>query len=220
MAQKKYTVADTGPRIDEFLNKILNLAGFQLAFTVAEGETPHPDFENPDLMVRFTGADIDLLLGNKAELLLALEQLTMEAIGMAPEEHSRICFDANDRRILRIEELRMSAQAASERVKKSRQPFHFSPMNSRERRILHLALRDETDVRSESVGEGPIRQVVIVPAEMKTLPEPVIPPKPRPELDSTGGRPGGFRGRGGRDGDRRGGPPSRGGPRGPRRDHR
>ena len=220
MAQKKYTVADTGPRIEEFLKQVLKLAGFQLAFTVAEGETPHPDFENPDLMVRFTGADVDLLLGNKAELLLALEQLTMEAIGMAPEEHSRICFDANDRRILRIEELRMSAQAASDRVKKSRQPFHFSPMNSRERRILHLALRDETDVRSESVGEGHIRQVVIVPAEMKTLPEPVIPPKPRPELDSTGGRPGGFRGRGGRDGDRRGGPPSRGGPRGPRRDHR
>ena len=221
MAQKKYTVAETGPRIEEFLNHVFKLAGFQLSFTVAEGETPHPDFENPDLMVRFTGPDVDLLLSNKAELLLALEQLTMEAIGMAPEEHSRICFDANDRRILRIEELRMSAQAACERVKKSRQPFHFSPMNSRERRILHLALRDETDVRSESVGEGPIRQVVIVPAEMKTLPEPVIPPKPRPELDSTGGRPG-FRdrGRGGRDGDRRGGPPSRGGPRGPRRDFR
>jgi len=220
LAQKKYTVSETGPRIEEFLKNVFKLAGFQLAFTVAEGETPHPDFENPDLMVRFTGADVDLLLSNKAELLLALEQLTMEAIGMAPEEHSRICFDANDRRILRIEELRMSAQAASDRVKKSRQPFHFSPMNSRERRILHLALRDETDVRSESVGEGPIRQVVIVPAEMKTLPEPVIPPKPRPELDSTGGRPGGFRGRGGREGDRRGGPPSRGGPRGPRRDHR
>jgi len=222
LAQKKYTVSETGPRIEEFLKQVFKLAGFQLSFAVAEGETPHPDFENPDLMVRFTGPDVDLLLSNKAELLLALEQLTMEAIGMAPEEHSRICFDANDRRILRIEELRMSAQAACERVKKSRQPFHFSPMNSRERRILHLALRDETDVRSESVGEGPIRQVVIVPAEMKTLPEPVIPPKPRPELDSTGGRPGGFRDRvrGGRDGDRRGGPPSRGGPRGPRRDFR
>jgi spoIIIJ-associated protein len=220
LAQKKYTVADTGPRIEQFLNHILKLAGFQLAFTVAEGETPHPDFENPDLMVRFTGVDVDLLLGNKAELLLALEHLTMEAIGMASEEHSRICFDANDRRILRIAELRMSAQTAAERVKKSRQPFHFSPMNSRERRILHLALRDETDVRSESVGEGPIRQVVIVPAELKTLPEPVIPPRPRPEMDSTGGRPG-FRdrGRGGRDGDRRGGPP-RGGSRGPRRDFR
>ena len=221
MAHKKYTLAETGPRIEDFLKHVCKLAGFSLQFAVAEGETPHPDFENPDLMVRFTGADVDLLLSNKAELLLALEQLTMEAIGMAPEEHSRICFDANDRRILRIAELRMSAEAAAERVKKSRQPFHFSPMNSRERRILHLALRDDTDVRSESVGEGPIRQVVIVPAEMKTLPEPVIPPRPRPESDS-GGRPG-FRdrGRGGRDGDRRGGGPPRFGRRddrgGPRR---
>ena len=204
---KKYTVAETGPRIEQFLKQIHALAGFDLAFTVAEGQTPHPDFENPDLVVRFTGRDVDLLLSNKAELLLALEQLTMEALGMASDDHSRICFDANDRRILRIEELRMSAQAAAERVRKTHAPFHFSPMNSRERRILHLALRNAEDVRSESVGEGPIRQVVIVPSDMTTLPEPVIPPRPRPEDD--GGR-GGFRGRGGRPGDRgdrRGGPP-------------
>jgi spoIIIJ-associated protein len=225
LAQKKYTAAEAGPRIEEFLNQVIELAGFSFAFAVSEGETPHPDFENPDIMVRFTGEDVDVLLQNKAELLLALEHLTMEAIGMPPEDHSKICFDANDRRVLRISELRMSAQAAAERVRKSRMPFHFSPMNSRERRVLHLALRDEPDVRSESVGEGPIRQVVIVPADMKTLPEPVIPPRPRPESDS--GRPG-FRDRGrgggfgGRGGDRRGG--SRGGPggdrRGPRRDHR
>ena len=127
---------------------------------------------------------MDLLLANKAELLLAIEQLTTEALGMAPEEHSLLCFDANDHRMLRIQELRMSAQAAAERVKKSRMPFHFSPMNSRERRILHLSLRDETEVRSESVGEGPIRQVVVVPADLKVLPEPIRPPRPRPEEDS------------------------------------
>src|SRR5439155_12646497 len=132
---------DAGPKIDEFLKRIFRLAGFSLDFSISEGETLHADFENPDLLVRFTGQDVDLLLSNKAELLLALEQLTMEALGAAPEEHSRVCFDANDYRVLRIEELRMSAMAAAERVKKSRMPFHFSPMNSRERRILHLALR-------------------------------------------------------------------------------
>jgi spoIIIJ-associated protein len=222
LAEEKYTVAEVGPDIEDFLDDVIELAGFSLDFKVSEGETPHPDFENPDIMVRFTGEDVDLLLANKAELLLALEHLTMEAIGMAPEDHSKICFDANDRRVLRITELRMSAQTAAERVRKSRMPFHFSPMNSRERRVLHLALRDEPDVRSESVGEGPIRQVVIVPADMKTLPEPVIPPRPRPESDS--GRPG-FRDRG------RGGPgrgpgggrgrgPGGGRDRGPRRDHR
>lgn len=210
MADKKQTLAEAGPRIHQFLDKTIQLAGFTLNYQVSEGETLHPDFENPDLIVRFSGEDVDLLLGNKAELLLALEQLTMEALGMAPEEHSRICFDANDHRMLRIQELRMSAQAAAERVKKTRIPFHFSPMNSRERRVLHLALRDETEVRSESVGEGPIRQVVVVPADMKTLPEPIRPPRPRPEPPpGDRDRRGGFRG--GRGGDRRGGPPGRGG---------
>ena len=225
MAEKRYTLAAEGPRIEQFLDKVCKLAGFSLKYVVSEGETPHPDFENPDLMVRFSGADVELLLGNKAELLLAFEQLTMEALGMSPEEHSRLCFDANDHRILRIEELRVSALTAAERVKKTRQPFHFSPMSSRERRIVHLALRGETDVRSESVGEGPIRQVVVVPAEMKILPEPIRPPRPRPEWDASGGRPGrpgGFGGRGGGGGRaRRGGGGDRGGdrggPRGPRR---
>jgi spoIIIJ-associated protein len=206
LAPRKYTLAEAGPRIEKFLKSTFALGGFSLNFAVSEGETPHPDFENPDLLVRFTGPDVELLLANKAELLLALEQLTMEAIGLAAEEHSRICFDVNDHRILRIEELRMSALAAAERVKKTRVPFHFSPMNSRERRILHLALRDETEVRSESVGEGPIRQVVIVPADMKTLPEPIRPPRPRPEGPPSG-RPSRF-------GDR--GRDRRDGPRGPR----
>jgi spoIIIJ-associated protein len=215
VSAKKYTLAEQGPRIEEFLKNVFRVAHFQLQFAVSEGETPHPDFENPDLMVRFTGQDVELLLSNKAELLLALEHLTIEALGMATDDHSRLCFDANDHRILRIEELRISAITAAERVKKTRQPFHFSPMNSRERRILHLSLRGETDVRSESVGEGPIRQVVIVPAEMKTLPEPVRPPRPRPEDDTPRGRSGpGGRGRF----DRRGpGGPGGGRDRGPRR---
>ncbi len=209
---KKFTLADSEQRIRKFLDMAIERAGFDLDYTIGTGENLHPDFENPDIVVRFTGPDVDLLLANKAELLLALEQLTGEALRMAPEEHSLLCFDANDHRMLRIQELRMSAQAAAERVKKSRMPFHFSPMNSRERRILHLALRDETEVRSESVGEGPIRQVVVVPADLKVLPEPIRPPRPRPEEDSVRGRrPFG----GGRD--RRGGPrggPGRGGDRG------
>jgi len=215
VAHKTYTLAEAGPRIEQFLDKLCRLAGFTLSYAVVEGETPHPDFENPDLLVRFTGPDVDILLGNKAELLLALEQLTMEALGMSPEEHSRVCFDANDYRVLRIEELRMSALAAAERVKKSRIPFHFSPMNSRERRILHLALRGETEVRSESVGMGPIRQVVVVPADMKTLPEPIQPPRPRPE--GPPGRDSDRRGFGGRG---PGGPPRRDRRDGPRDDRR
>jgi spoIIIJ-associated protein len=215
LTERKHTLAEDGPRIEDFLDLVLDLADFDLDFEVTEGETLHPDFENPDLLVRFSGPDVELLLANKAELMLALEQLTMEALRMPADEHSRLCFDANDHRMLRIQELRMSAQAAAERVKKTGVPFHFSPMNSRERRILHLAMRNETEVRSESVGEGPIRQVVIVPKDLKTLPEPIRPPRPRPETPGRSGDRDGGRGRDRRDG-RRGGFGGRGRDRGRR----
>jgi spoIIIJ-associated protein len=172
VSQKKYTLSGVESRIGEFLRAVIEKAGFEVGFRICEGETRHPDFENPDVVVKFSGPDVELLLANKAEMLLALEQLTMETLRMGPEDHSLLCFDANDYRMLRIEELRLSALTAAERVKRSGAPFRFNPMNSRERRILHLALRNETAVRSESAGLGPQRQVVIYPANMPSPPFP------------------------------------------------
>ncbi|MGE5646347.1 MAG: protein jag [Acidobacteriota bacterium] len=171
MSQKKYTVESVVAQAGAFLDNILSKAGLSVKYVVEEGEARHPDFENPDIVVKFSGPDVDLLLENKAELLLALEQLTMEVLRMPQEEHARLCFDANDYRMLRIEELRMSALTAAERVKRTGAPFRFNPMNSRERRIIHLALRNEPAVRSESAGMGPGRMVVIYPAGMATPPE-------------------------------------------------
>jgi spoIIIJ-associated protein len=201
----RYSATELAPRLEKVLKPLIGSAGFELQFEVADGEHAHPDFEDPDVVVRFRGPDVDILLENRAEVLLALEHLAMEILGIPPEHHSLLCFDANDYRVLRIEELRLSATTAAERVKQTGSPFHFNPMSSRERRIIHLSLRNETAVRSESTGAGPYRQVVVVPAGMKEIPGPVMPP---PSFR------GGDRGdRGGdRGGDRRfGGPPRRDG---------
>jgi spoIIIJ-associated protein len=173
VGSQRYTVASAGPKIEAFLSSLIRDAGFELKYDLSEAENLHPDFENPDIVVRFSGPDVDLLLANKAELLLAIEQLTMEVLRMAPNEHSLLQFDANDYRALRIEELRMSALTAAERVKRTRIPFEFSPMTSRERRIIHLALRSETSLRSESAGLGPQRRVIVYPADMPA--KPVVP---------------------------------------------
>ncbi len=164
MSDRKYTVAALGPRLDHFLVPLLRHARLRLQFELSQDENRHPDFENPDVVVKFSGPDDELLLENKAELLLALEHLTMEMLRMPPEDHTRLCFDANDYRVLRIEELRVSAATAADRVRRSGIPFRFNPMTSRERRIVHLALRDALAVRSESEGIGPGRRVVIFPA--------------------------------------------------------
>jgi spoIIIJ-associated protein len=107
-------------------------------------------------------------------------------------------------------------------VKHTGEHFRFNPMNSRERRVIHLSLRNEAAVRSESCGAGPGRHVVVYPAGMASLPEPphsLEPPRrsmydgPRPAMEHGPGGPprGDRRDRGGR-GDR-GGRSDRGGPR-------
>jgi spoIIIJ-associated protein len=179
---KKYTVESIGPRLSAFLRPLFKRAGFALDYDLAEDESVHPEYESPEVTLKFKGADVDLLLANKAELLLALEQVTMEALRMPSEDHSRISFDANDYRMLRIEELRLSASAAAEKVKRTGSPFFFNPMNSRERRVIHLALRGETELRSESAGFGSHRQVVVYPAGMASV-TPPPPPPPRRDRD-------------------------------------
>jgi spoIIIJ-associated protein len=181
---RKYSAGEVGPRVEEFLRPVLRHARLHVSFEVGESENAHPDFENPDVMVKFNGSDVDALLANRAEVLLALEHLTQEMLRMPPEDHSRLCFDANDHRMLRIEELRLSALTAAEKVKATHTPFRFNPMTSRERRILHLALRGDSGVRSESAGLEPRRHVVIYPADMATLPEP-----PEPRYGRDGGPP-------------------------------
>jgi len=187
----KYTVDSIKEKLDQFLKPILSEASFALDYELTHTTSPHPEVENPDVTVKFSGADVDILLGNRGELLLSLEHLTMEALRVPPEDHSLLCFDANDYRMLRIEELRLSALTAAEKVKRTRVPFHFNPMTSRERRIIHLALREEKELRSESVGVGPHRAVVIVPVDMPTPPAP--PPPPRPPFRSGGQSGGGSR---------------------------
>jgi spoIIIJ-associated protein len=82
---------------------------------------------------------------------------------MEPEHHEKIHIDCGGYRALRFEELRMTAKVAAERVQTTKQPFRLNPMTSRERRIVHLALKDMPGVRTESVGMGEQRQVVIHP---------------------------------------------------------
>jgi spoIIIJ-associated protein len=172
VTERKYSAAGIGSKIDGLLRLTLRNGGFQVNYEITDSEVSDEDFETPDIVVKFSGRDVDVLLSNRAELLLALEHVTMEMLRLPSEDHSRISFDANDYRLLRIEELRLSAQTAAEKVKRTGAPFRFNPMNSRERRVIHLALRNEPEVRSESLGSGPQRQVVVYPAGMASLPEP------------------------------------------------
>lgn len=155
----------TAEALRGFLEEMVRAAGFQLKVTV---QVIEPSGENDaQVLADVDGRDKEILLERGAEVLKALEHLAFRALRLEPEHHEKIHIDCGGYRALRFEELRMTARVAAERVQTSKQPFRLNPMTSRERRIVHMALKDTPGVRTESVGVGEHRQVVIHPAETK-----------------------------------------------------
>jgi spoIIIJ-associated protein len=148
------------------LEAILRPAHFQLSFTVdIAPQTESDNLEAAEIVVNFDGPDKALLLERNGDLLKALEHIAVRWLRLDPQLYNRVCFDCDDFRAARIAELRISAQVAAERVRETREPFRFNPMAARERRIIHLVLKDQPGIRTTSEGNGEMRQVVVFPAD-------------------------------------------------------
>jgi spoIIIJ-associated protein len=150
-----------------FLDLALKQARLDLRYDVRLLDAGADNVEHTEVLVAFSGRDQELLLERNGELLQALEYLAVRYLHMDPKTYDRVRFDSGDYRAMRVEELKLSARVAAERVVASHQPFRLNPMPSRERRVVHLALKDVPGVRTASEGAGDRRQVVIYPAETK-----------------------------------------------------
>jgi spoIIIJ-associated protein len=152
--------------LQKFLQETLRAANLDLKISVSALEAGSPsDASGAEVFVDLSGRDRELLLERGAELLYAIEHLVLRALRLEPPWQDKVLLDSGGFRALRIEELKMTARVAAERVQTSRQPFKLNPMTARERRIVHLALQEFAGVRTESIGIGEQRQVVIHPAD-------------------------------------------------------
>lgn len=156
-------------KIDELLRAIVLQGGlrFKYRITVDPPMQEDRDWERPEILVEFSGPDAPLLLERGAELLRSIELLALEMLRLSGSEHEKISFDCMNHRAMRLEELRLAAGVAAERVRKTGTPYEFAPMSSRERRIVHLALRDQQDLHTESQGDGMRRHLVVYPKNYK-----------------------------------------------------
>ncbi|HXJ16414.1 MAG TPA: R3H domain-containing nucleic acid-binding protein [Candidatus Polarisedimenticolia bacterium] len=153
--------------LKRFLDLILREMHLALDYEISSPDGAGARPEETSLAITFRGADEDLLLERNAELLLALEHLAHRWLRLHPRLHDRVRFDCGDYRAVRLEELKLSARVAAQRVRETGQPHRFNPMSSRERRIIHLELTGAPGVRTVSEGMGDRRQLVIYPATTK-----------------------------------------------------
>src|ERR1700758_5787055 len=149
-------------RIAAFLKTLTTTGGLRLKYRITAGAgAADPDqLEAREIYVELAGPDAGLLTQRGGELLRALEHVAAKMIRLENEEHDKVSFDANDFKAMRARELKLAAETAAEKVRRTGQPFSFAPMSSRERRMLHLAFRDYEDLATSSSGEGLQRFVV------------------------------------------------------------
>ena len=161
-------------KINTFLQAVVTHGGLRLKYRIVVDPplAESRDWEKPEILVDFAGPDSTLLLDRGGELLRALELLALEMLRLPSGEHEKVCFDCQNHRSMRIQELHAAAKVAAEKVRKTGTPYEFNPMSSRERRIVHLALRDQTDLRTESQGEGMRRCLVVYPKDYKAMGKP------------------------------------------------
>jgi len=153
--------------LKRYLDVCVREMGLELEYDISSsgaGAQGDGGSQAEDVVVAFCGNDEALLLEHSADLLLALEHVGHRWLRLDPRLHDHVRFDCGDYRTTRLEELKLSARVAAQRVRETGQPFRFNPMSSRDRRLIHLELNGAAGVRTMSEGSGDHRQLVIYPA--------------------------------------------------------
>jgi spoIIIJ-associated protein len=160
-------------KVASFMRLLTTFGHIRLKYriTAGAGAADPAGLERREIYVECKGPDSELLLENDAELLRSLEHISAQILNLDPEDHDRISFDAEGYKAERARSLQNIVDDAIDFVDDHDKPFHFSPMNSRERRMVHLLLTD-SGLQTASTGAGPARAVVLYPEGYTIPPEP------------------------------------------------
>lgn len=115
------------------------------------------------ICIDIKGDDISRIIGKDGHSLEALQYLANIAVNKGAENRKRIIVDAGGYRVKQEKRVERIAKETAEEVLVSGKEVELPPMNARERRIIHMAIKEIKGVSSQSIGERSDRRVVIAP---------------------------------------------------------
>jgi len=148
---------------EECLNELVRLMDIDADVEVREPETAADGLGRASAVLDIEGDDLGLLIGRRGSTLSALQYLVNVMVTRRTGSKVLVTVDAEHYHRRREETLRNLAKRMAHRVRQSRRPMTLEPMPANERRIIHLALAEESSVQTGSVGQGDERKVVIRP---------------------------------------------------------
>ena len=137
-----------------FLVNVLNSMNINADIDIKE--------ENDIININLKGSKMGLVIGYRGETLDSLQYLVSLVVNKNHENpYKKVVLDAENYRHKREETLIKVAQKTAYKVKKSGRPYKLEPMNPYERRVIHSALQEYTDINTYSEGEEPFRRIII-----------------------------------------------------------
>ena len=119
--------------------------------------------DEEEIHVDVWGEDLGILIGRGGSTLQALQDIVATIVRRSCAEMRRIVVDVERYKERRRQKLREYAERMADRALATKRPVKLEPMNPRERKIVHDALKDYDGVESKSEGEDPQRSIVISP---------------------------------------------------------
>jgi len=137
------------------------------------------DAETVEIEIKGDGSGI--LIGRHGQTLDALEYVVNRILARRIKDAAPISLETESYRARRRQQLHRMALSMGEKAKREHKPVRLEPMPARDRRVVHLALKDDPMITTRSAGEGQMRSIEILPAEGARR-------EPRPEGQQQRGR--------------------------------
>jgi spoIIIJ-associated protein len=135
----------------------------RVTLTLGLGSAVDVEETGEEIRATVNGDDLGLLIGKHGATIDALQHIATRAAFRGREERKRVVVDAAGYRDRREAALRRSADRAVSDALSFGRPVELEPMRPAERKVVHLYLRDRTDIETHSEGDEPDRRLVVTP---------------------------------------------------------
>lgn len=155
--EEDYVLSTAKETVSELLEKMRIRATVTARFGVAEDAR-----SRVPILVDVNGDDLSILIGRRAETLNALQYISGLIVSKEIGRSIPLIVDVEGYRVRREGQLRQLARRMADQAVKTGRRQVLEPMPANERRIIHIELRGNSEVKTESVGEEPRRKVTIL----------------------------------------------------------
>lgn len=153
-----FSSEDVGGMAKEVLENLLSLV--EISASVNLGAKGSGD--EAVISLDIEGEDLGILIGRRGETLSSLQYLVNLIVSRRLKSRVGVVVDVEGYRQRRYESLRLLARRLADQVRSTGRSVTLEPMTAGERRIIHLELRDDPYVTTQSIGEGEARKVAIL----------------------------------------------------------